>query len=184
MSKQTKKSKKSAAEVLIKIVLILLIILILGLAGTIVYDFLTENNIIPSDTSKEPVVKRNVVVNDISDSLPAPDPLIVDSVKNHDIKMNSAWVFQNGKSVSSNAYVANPAVNKNALFFEVFAPDGKTKLLTSPVLAVGSHMENIALEKELSAGTYNCIMKYTLLGSDGETAAGTLQVELQIIISS
>ena len=53
---------------------------------------------------------------------------------------------------------------------------------TSPVLPVGSHIENISLDKELKAGTYKAVLTYTLLSKDETDSVGTLQMAVKIIV--
>jgi len=192
VSREKKKSKsksgsgvkKSKLHYLMISTIVLLVIMIFVLIGTFLYDFLTLNNLMPSKNKNDLNIEKNLVVIDITNQSGNYLPEEIDGVKDHDVKMNSSWIFKKGKTVSSNAFVSNPSVNKNSLYFEVFLADSDTKILTSPVLVPGSHMENIALDKELSVGTHRCIIKYTLLGSDGESSVGTLQLELKIIVSA
>ena len=126
--------------------------------------------------NSEEKVKRNYVVLADPDALPSADEKSVNSATSHDVKMNSTWTFSDGQAYSRDAFVENPSsITVNGI---------KEPILTSPVLPVGSHLENITLDKALKAGTYNCTLTYTLLSMDGKESVGTLQMALKIIIQS
>ncbi len=178
---ESKKQKKSGLSV----VKLLLIILILGTLGLGVYAginlFSQSSEIIQNSEEK---VKRNYVVLADPDTLPSADEKSVNSATSHDVKMNSTWTFSDGQAYSRDAFVENPSSNLNSVYFKITLNGYKEPIMTSPVLPVGSHLENITLDKALKAGTYNCTLTYTLLSMDGKESVGTLQMALKIIIQS
>jgi hypothetical protein len=178
------KNKSSGLVNAVKVLLVLFIILFIVLAVKIIFVMFGENSGVSQKLSKESSVKRNVVVMDNSASIPEYDADTVNTASNHDVKMNSTWIFKDGSSYSKDAYVENPSSNVNDIYFDITLVGMDQKLYTSPVLPVGSHLENIAFDKVLPAGTYNGILTYTLLGADGETSIGTLQMSIKIIIQS
>jgi uncharacterized protein YxeA len=98
--------------------------------------------------------------------------------------MNTEWHFENGESVSKDAYVENLVENTNDVFFDVYLIDDEDKpILESPILPRGSRLEDIALDKDLSPGTYECIMVYHLVDEEQNTVS-TLRVGLTIIVEN
>jgi hypothetical protein len=51
------------------------------------------------------------------------------------------------------------------------------------VIPVGSHLEDITLDKELDDGTYDCVVTYTLVDDD-QNPISTVRVALTIVIGS
>ncbi len=85
------------------------------------------------------------------------------------VTMNAEWKFEDGKSASSNAYIENAKNNSNAVYFELIRDDTQEVLLESPIIPVGSYMNEVTLDKKLAAGNYNCTCKYHLLDENEET---------------
>jgi hypothetical protein len=176
-------AKKKTGSVIIKIILILFIILSLSLGVIAGYKLLTGKSS-DSHSKTEETVKRNYVVIDETVSLSDVSEAAVNSASSHDVKMNSAWTFSDGKAYSKDAFVENPSSNINSVYFDIKVNGYAESIFTSPVLPVGSHIENITLDKALKAGTYNCTLTYTLLSKDGKDSVGTLQMALKIIVQS
>lgn len=81
-------------------------------------------------------------------------------------KMTSSWAFDDGKSASPNAYVANVESNRYSLYFDVYDNATNDLLYSSPILPVGTDIDNIKLDKELAAGEYSAVVMYTLVDED------------------
>ena len=75
-------------------------------------------------------------------------------------------------------------VNMNSVYFDLFvAGDEEEPIYSSPVIPVGSFLENIALEKPLEKGTHDCVVVYHLVDDDQETLS-TLRVTVKVIVES
>jgi len=72
-------------------------------------------------------------------------------------KMTTSWVFEDGKSESPNAYVANVENNLHTIYFDVYEKATEELLYSSPMLPVGTELDNIKLEKELQKGEYDAV---------------------------
>jgi hypothetical protein len=112
--------------------------------------------------------KRNVVVNkdnveELIEQLSEEDFV---EQGNYEVTMNTTWDFANGSSPSRNAYVENSITNTNDVYFDVYLADTEEKIFESPVIPLGSYIKNITLDKELSAGTYDCTIVYSLIDED------------------
>ena len=179
---ETKKQNGSGSAVL-KFFLILLIFATLGLGVYAGFNLLSAGTSSVSQKTEEKV-KRNYVVIDEAVSLSDVSEAAINSASSHDVKMNSTWTFSDGRAYSKDAFVENPSSNINSVYFDIKVNGYAESIFTSPVLPVGSHIENITLDKALKAGTYNCTLTYTLLSKDGKDSVGTLQMALKIIIGS
>ena len=83
-------------------------------------------------------------------------------------KMTTTWTFEDGASVSANAYVANVENNRYAIYFDVYEEGTDELLYSSPILPVGSEIRDIKLDKELPAGDHDAVVMYTLVDEDEE----------------
>ena len=82
---------------------------------------------------------------------------------------------------SDNAYVENAESNTNSVYFDVTRTDTEETIFESPILPVGSHLENITLDSDLPAGTYDCVVTYHLLDEE-ENSISTLKLTVTIIV--
>lgn len=83
-------------------------------------------------------------------------------------KMTTAWTFDDGKSESPNAYVANVENNLYTLYFDVYEEVTNELLYSSPMLPVGTELKNFKLDKELPAGDYDAVVIYTMVDENQE----------------
>lgn len=155
-------------------------VVITALLGTVIY--LLVNRPEQEPPGDEPV-SRNVVVNE--DNVDEVLSQLKDRPKvapgYYEVTMNTTWNFPNGEEPSSNAYVENAAANTNSVYFDVTLADTGETILASPILPVGSHLDNITLDTTLSAGTYDCLCTYHLL-DDENNSISTLKLTLKIVI--
>lgn len=78
--------------------------------------------------------------------------------------MNMIWTFPSGSDTSNNAEIGNSINNMYECYFEVFLDnDERTFLYSSPVLPVGTRLDQLKLNQVLPDGTYEAICTYHLL---------------------
>lgn len=95
--------------------------------------------------------------------------------------MTTVWHFPDGKSASADAYVGNSEFNSTDVYFDVMRQDNSEIIYASPVIPLGSAIDEIKLNTDLDAGTYPCVLTYTLV--DGEQRPiSTLNVAVEIIV--
>lgn len=158
-----------------KILLIVCIVVIAVLLVTIV--LLVKGN------DKE-APKRNVVVTKKNAEQVVDEMIHQEYIPQgyYSASMSTTWHFASGDAISEDAYVANVAENTNDVYFDIFLAENENEpIYQSPVLPRGSELENIALDQELSAGTYDCVMIYHLVDEEQNTIS-TLRVGFTIII--
>ena len=129
-------------------------------------------------------VKRNVVVNSNNVEQVAEELIKEEYVAPgyYSTQMSTTWHFATGDAVSEDAYVKNDAGNTNDVYFDVFLESNEDEpILQSPVIPRGSELNGISLEKQLDAGTYDCVMVYHLI-DDEQNTVSTLRVAFTIII--
>lgn len=95
-------------------------------------------------------------------------------------KMTTTWTFDDGKSESPNAYVANVENNLYTLYFDVYEESTNELLYSSPMLPVGTELKNFKLDKELAAGEYDAVVMYTMVNEDLEEVSS---VGFKVMIS-
>lgn len=167
---QKEKGKKN------KILIAAAIIIILALLAVILFLLLGRKE------EEEP--KRNVVVTKENAEEVLDDMLNQDYVEPgyYSASMSTTWHFATGDAVSEDAYVENVPENTNDVYFDlVLAENEEEVLLKSPIIPRGSELNDISLDKSLSAGTYDCVLIYHLVDEDQNTVS-TLRVGVTIIV--
>ena len=129
--------------------------------------------------------KRNVVVtpDNVQEVVKAMEEEDVVQAGSYEVTMNTTWNFKDGASASENAYVENAVSNTNDVYFDITLADTEENIYSSPVLPIGSHLEDITLDKALEAGTYDCVITYTLIDEE-QKPLSTVRVSLTIIVES
>ena len=156
--------------------IIILVFIILVMAGVITYLLMSHR---PAEEER-----RNVVV--------TPDNAeeIIQQMENDEyvapgyytVTMNFDWYFESGDAVSSNAYVENVLGNTNAVYLDLFlVEDRENAIYKSPVIPVGSSLQDIVLDTSLDAGTYDCVAVYHLV-DDEQNTISTLRVTVTVTI--
>lgn len=159
-----------------KLLIIAAIIIIIVLLAVIAFLLLGRKE------EEEP--KRNVVVTKENAEEVLDDMMNQDYIEPgyYSASMSTTWHFATGDAVSEDAYVENVPENTNDVYFDlVLAEDEEDVLLKSPVIPRGSELNDIALDKSLSAGTYDCVLIYHLVDEDQNTVS-TLRVGVTVIV--
>ena len=99
----------------------------------------------------------------------------------YETNMATTWNFANGDAVSDNAYVRNVEGNTNDVYVDVSIADSDEIIYKSPVIPRGETLTNIALDKVLEAGTYDCVATYHLV-DDEQNTVSTLLVAITVVI--
>jgi len=85
---------------------------------------------------------------------------------NYTFKQSSDWVFPDGSSESTNAYVENSTDNETPMYFDLQVDKTGDIVYSSPVLELGAKIQNFKLDKPLEKGTYECTIIYHLIDDD------------------
>lgn len=101
----------------------------------------------------------------------------------YQVTMNSTWKFEDGKSESENAYVANSKENETAVYFDVVRNDTQETIYQSPVIPVGEELGSITLDQDLDAGEYECTLTYHLIDDEQNTLT-TVNMWVMILVNS
>lgn len=162
ISSQSEEKKEDKKKSPLIIVLILAVVIIGSLVGVIIY-LLNR----PDEASEPKVEMSNVVtpdnVEDVVNQMETEEKVPVGS---YEVSMNTEWVFPDGNSASTNAFVENSTANTNTVYFVVTLDGSGEEIYRSPYLMVGSHIENFQLDTALAKGTYNAIITYHLVDDD------------------
>lgn len=162
--------------------IVILIVIILLLVGVVIYLLMSKKTEEAPATSNE---KRNVVVT--PDNMDEVAEILSGSNEPtqtgyYTATMNYEWRFKKGNEASYNAYVENTAGNTNAVYLDLFrVGDEENAIYKSPVIPVGSSLQDIALDTPLEKGTYDCVAVYHLVDDDQNTLS-TLRVTVTVIV--
>lgn len=169
MSNQKETAGRNRKNIII-IIVIAFVLLIAALVTCIVL-LLTKQNDEPAQVQEGParttVLDRGVVDKDNAGDIM--DEMTEKVSKGmFECKMTTAWTFDDGKSESPNAYVANVENNLYTLYFDVYEEVSNELLYSSPMLPVGTELKNFKLDKELPAGEYDAVVMYTMVDENQE----------------
>lgn len=175
-----KKNGSTTGEGGKKIFFVVCIFAIIILLALVVYLLITRNQ---NEGKDDGVINRNVVVNEenVEEILQELDEIEAIPPGYYEAIMNSTWYFASGDAESDNAYVKNAETNTNSVYFDVERADTGEVVYESPIIPVGSHLENIALGSDLEDGTYDCILTYHMLDEDNRSTS-TLKMTLTLVI--
>ena len=151
-----------------------------ALVGVIVYLLVTRTTGIKEEPRNVVVTQNNV--EKVLDNLEKMEEENAVKPGYYTVTMNPEWHFKNGSEASYDAVVKNVEANTNDVFFDIVLEEDENKVLyKSPVIPRGGELKDIALEEQLSAGTYPCVVIYHLIDEDQNTLS-TLRVTLSIIV--
>lgn len=156
--------------------IVILVCIIIAMAGVIIYLLMSRK---PAQEER-----RNVVItpDKVEEIIKEMDEIEFVAPGYYTVTMNFEWRFAAGDAVSSNAYVENVLENTNAVYFDLFlAGDEENAIYKSPIIPVGSSLQDISLDTPLDAGTYDCVAVYHLVDDDQNTIS-TLRVTVTVII--
>lgn len=177
MSRQENKQNngKKGGNKSVVIVGIIAFVIIAVLVGVIV--FLLN----PQEKEKRNVVVNKENVETVIEKME--EEAVTDLPTYYEAKMNSTWYFEDGASPSTNAYVENVETNTNDVYFDVILSDTQEVIYESPVLPRGSYLQEIALDTNLSAGTYDCVIIYHLI-DENQKSLSTVRFKLVIVVEN
>lgn len=151
-----------------------------ALVGVIVYLLVTRTTGIKEEPRNVVVTQNNV--EKVLDNLEKMEEIESVAPGYYTVTMNPTWHFETGSEASYDAVVKNVEANTNDVFFDIVLEEDENKVLyKSPVIPRGGELKDIALEEQLSAGTYPCVVIYHLIDEDQNTLS-TLRVTLSIIV--
>ncbi len=157
------------------IILAICIVVIIILLGAVVY-------LLNARKAEDEPVKRNIVVNEknveeVIEQLGEERTL----PGSYQVTMNTTWHFSSGDTASEDAYVKNAEANTNAVYFDITRQDTEETIYESPIIPVGSWLEDITLDSTLPDGTYPCVITYHLLDEEDKSIS-TVKLTLTLII--
>lgn len=156
--------------------IVILVFIILVMTGIIAYLLM----------SRKPIEEewRNVVItpDNIEETIQQMEEEEYVAPGYYTVTMDFDWHFAAGDAVSSDAFVENAVGNTNAVYLDLFlAEDEENAIYKSPVIPVGSSLQDIVLDTPLSAGTYDCVAVYHLV-DDSQNTVSTLRVTVTVTI--
>lgn len=169
----SKKSKKGG-----KIAIVVCIIIIITLIGVIAC-ILRGKQQEDGDSKRNVLVTKDNVEDVIEESAKIPTKATEYTVTMTD----TVWTYEDGTSVSPNSYVENSKDNSTDVCFDIVRSDNNETIYSSPIIPLGEHLDGVKLDKDLDAGTYDCVMIYRLVDKD-QKELSHVNVGLQIIVQN
>ncbi len=153
-----KKVEKSKPKMKILIaVLITAMVVVIGVLGVVIYQLMNKPEEAPTQDRR--ISEGLAVGNEASDSKASDARFTTD--------MNMVWTFPSGSPISNNAVIGNSASNVYECYFEVYLNDEEQTLLySSPVLPVGTRLDQLELDQALPDGDYEATCTFHLLDDE------------------
>lgn len=166
MSKETSKTNKSLV-----MVCVVGAIVIVALVCVIVAMMNSKNGVNEAGDAekKRPVVVTPENAEKMAEQILSNEEETEGVPLSYQVTMNSTWEFEDGKSESTNAYVANSKDNETPVYFDVVRNDTQETIYQSPVIPVGQDLSSITLNQDLDAGDYECTLTYHLIDEEQNT---------------
>lgn len=176
---QTQSEKKGGART---VGIVLLVVVILAMAGIIIYLLISRQPQEKEEEERRGVVVTPDNVQEVIDQMEQMASEELTAPGYYTVWMNYEWHFASADAVSEDAFVENMAVNTNPVYFDLFLlEDEENAIYKSPVIPLGSSLQDIKLDTPLEAGTYDCVAVYHLVDDDQNTLS-TLRVTVTVII--
>jgi hypothetical protein len=159
-------------------------LILVALVGVIVALVMVLNRPAPEPEPEAPP-QRTVVVHEENAERQVEELINMKPVEPgyYQVSMTTNWVFPDGTSPSSNAYVRNRESNSNDVYFDILMRDTKETLYESPIIPLGDYINNITLDKDLDPGRYSCLIVYHLVDENQNTVS-TLNMGLMITVEN
>lgn len=135
-------------------------------------------------SGKESKVYNTVVTPDnVEEMIAQVDEKSATPIGSYEVIMNTDWVFEDANAISKNAYIKNATTNSNTIYFTIaLETDPDHDIYESPLIPVGSYIENISLEGALTEkGTHGAILTYHLVDDKNEEIS-TVSVSITLTI--
>jgi uncharacterized membrane protein YdfJ with MMPL/SSD domain len=176
VSEQEKKQQTGKGILVIGIIAIVVVAV---LVGVIIFLLVKQN------TKEE---KREVLVTEdnVEEVLDEVEEIAENSEQAgpdyYTVTMETDWHFATSTEASYNAVVINADNNETDVYFDVVLESDESQVLySSPIIPVGGQLNDIKLDKELSAGSYDAVIIYYLV-DENQNPLRTVRVKLQITI--
>ena len=168
------KAKSNKNMIIIVTIFAAIIVILVGVIG---YLMMSQKS-----ADKDEALKRNVVVNEQNAEEIVSQMLEEERtpIGAYQVTMNTTWNFKDGSVASDNAFVQNVMNNTNPVYFDVVRSDTNETIFKSPILPIGTYLNNITLDSILEAGTYDCVCTYYLLDEDDKPVS---QVSIALTIN-
>lgn len=172
------KGRGSKKPVLIAAV-IAVVAVIAVLIGVIVYLVGSRDG--KKEKERDVVITQDNIeeaVEDFLETEPVEDP------GQYSMSMRFDWVFPDGSSPATNAYVANVDSNTTDVYFDIVLVENEDEVIyESPILPVGSELTDVTLDKDLDPGVYDCVVIYHLV-DEAQNTLSTVRVTLGITVEN
>jgi len=188
VKKKTSKGKnKKKIEQDKKPYIIAIAVLVLVLIGVLIYTFWPK----PEEEEfliRDPSVPRAILPNG---GVTTPENVeqererlgVVTPDAQFTVSMARTWRFETALTPSNLVYFENVESNSRMVFFDVILKDTNELVYSSPYIPLGRELTNFALDKDLSAGTYDATILITLVDDDFNMVAD-LSVTTKLIIEN
>lgn len=150
------KEKNLKGKILI-IALVAVLVAIISVLGIVIYNLANKPD---EPVSQDRRISEGLAVGNEESNSKASDARFTTD-------MNMVWTFPSGSPISNNAIIGNSPSNLYECYFEVYLNDEEQTLLySSPVLPVGTRLDQLELDQALPDGDYDAICTFHLLDDE------------------
>jgi type II secretory pathway pseudopilin PulG len=179
MSEQEKKQTGKG----LLVVSIIAIVVVAILIGVIIFLVVGQNT--KKEEKRQVLVTEDNVEEVVQDFIDQAEEKAVGAEEqlNFTVTMYFTWHFKDGSDASYDSYVENVDYNPNDAYFDiVLAEDESQVLYSSPIIPRGGKLDQIKLNRDLDAGTYDTVCIYNLVDDSQSPIDRQVRVALTLVV--
>lgn len=177
MSEQEKKQTGKG----LLVVIIIAIVVVAVLIGVIIFLVVGQNT---KKEDKRQVLVTEDNVEEVVKELEEQEEVEKVAPGYYTVTMFTTWHFKDGSEPSYDGYVINVENNTNDVYFDiVLAEDESQVLYSSPIIPIGGRLDDIKLNRDLDAGTYETVCIYNLVDEE-QNSLSQVRVYLTLVIEN
>jgi type II secretory pathway pseudopilin PulG len=179
MSEQGEKKQTGKGILVIGIIAI---VVVAALIGIIIFLVVSQNKSAKKTEEKRQVLVTEDNVEEVVEELAEQEEAEKVAPGYYTVTMFTTWHFKDGSEPSYDGYVINVENNTNDVYFDiVLAEDESQVLYSSPIIPIGGRLDNITLNRDLDAGTYETVCIYNLVDEE-QNSLSQVRVYLTLVI--
>ena len=178
MSEQENKKQTGKGILVIGVIAI---VVVAALIGVIIFLLVKQR------APKEELPKRQVLVTEDNVEEVVEEIQELEEIKKvapgyYTVTMFTTWHFKDGSEASYDGYVINVENNTNDVYFDIVMAEDESQILySSPIIPIGGRLNEIKLNRDLDAGTYDTVCIYHLVDEE-QNDLSEVRVYLTLVI--
>ena len=174
----SEQEKKQAGKGLL-VIGIVAIVVVAVLVGVIIFLLVKQRT--PEEDKRQVLVTEDNV-EEVVKELEEQDDAVKNAPGSYTVTMWTTWHFKDGSEASYDGYVINVEENTNDVYFDIVMADNEDDVIyRSPIIPIGGRLDEIILDRDLDAGTYETVCIYNLV-DENQNSLSQVRIYLTLVI--